>query len=156
MLCWVRSLSKSTFEMKIVGPTACFFPEHIHFWKFLSRELQIGLYLLAYPISLAGWESKLFSEKFVCFSLTWTKLHLNGTGDKDEHWRDFILDSGNTTWTSLCWVSSADILTSYRLEVPMTSTLVSTNLLEQLTELRETLYLLDCWFIIKGRKSRRA
>lgn len=40
MLCWVWSLSKSIFEMKIVNPTACFFPEHMNFWKFLSIEPQ--------------------------------------------------------------------------------------------------------------------
>ena len=31
----------------------------------------------------------------------------------------------------------------------MTPSLGSINLLEQLTDLRETFYLLDCWFIIK-------
>lgn len=38
-------------------------------------------------------------------------------------------------------------------EVPLTTSLNSTNLLKQLTELRETFYLLDHWFIIKGCNS---
>ena len=38
----------------------------------------------------------------------------------------------------------------YRLEVPKSPSLVLINLLEWLTELRETFYLLDHWFIIQG------
>ena len=44
----------------------------------------------------------------------------------------------------------------YRLEVPKTPSLVLINLLEWLTKLRETFYLLDHWFIIKGYNSGRA
>ena len=43
-----------------------------------------------------------------------------------------------------------------RLEVPMTPSLGLFNLLEQLTELRETFYLLDYWLIIKGYNSGTA
>ena len=50
------------------------------------------------------------------------------------------------------------LLTSYicRLEVPMTLSLGSINLLEWLTELRETFYLLDYQFILKGYNSGTA
>ena len=44
-------------------------------------------------------------------------------------------------------------LTSNPLEVPLTSFLSSINLWEPLTELRETFYLLDYWFIIKEPNS---
>ena len=40
--------------------------------------------------------------------------------------------------------------------VPMTSSLGSINLLEQLPELRETFYLLDDWFTTKGCNSGTA
>ena len=43
--------------------------------------------------------------------------------------------------------------TGFRLEVPMIFSLSSINFLERLTELRETFYLLDYWFIKKGQKS---
>ena len=42
---------------------------------------------------------------------------------------------------------------SLRLEVPTALCLSSINLLEWITELRETFYLLDHWFIIKGCNS---
>ena len=46
--------------------------------------------------------------------------------------------------------------TGSKSEVPTTPSLGSINLLEQLTELRETFYLLDYWFIIKGYNSGTA
>ena len=46
--------------------------------------------------------------------------------------------------------------TGYRLEVPMTPSLGSINLLEWLTKLRKPVYLLDYWFIIKGYNSGTA
>ena len=44
-------------------------------------------------------------------------------------------------------------LTGYRLEVPMTPSSDLINLQEWLTELRESFYLLDYWFIIKRYNS---
>lgn len=51
------------------------------------------------------------------------------------------------------WFPTLDFSTSYRSEVPKTSSFGLNNLLEQLTELRETFYLPDFWFIIKGYNS---
>lgn len=42
------------------------------------------------------------------------------------------------------------LLRGYRLGAPKTPSLGLINLLEHLTELRETFYFWDCWFIIKG------
>lgn len=44
----------------------------------------------------------------------------------------------------------------YRLEAPMTPSLGSINLLEQFMEVRETFYLRDHQFVIKGYNSRKA
>lgn len=43
---------------------------------------------------------------------------------------------------------------SYRLEVPITTSSGSISLLEWLTEAKKTVYLLDYWFILKGCNSR--
>ena len=54
-------------------------------------------------------------------------------------------------------VTSPDChLCFYRLEVPTTPSLGSINLLEWLTELRETFYLLNYQFIVKGYNSGTA
>ena len=50
----------------------------------------------------------------------------------------------------------SDQLTSYRLKVPTAPFLGSVDLLEQLTDLRETFYLLDSFSIIKGYNSGTA
>lgn len=44
-------------------------------------------------------------------------------------------------------------LTSYRSSAPTTFSMGSSNFLDQVTELRETFYSLDCQFIIKGYNS---
>lgn len=48
------------------------------------------------------------------------------------------------------------LLTDYRLEVPMIVSLSLNNLLEWFRDLRETVYLLNYWFIIKEYNSEAA